>query len=549
LIALSACKKPQAIPPKTESADFIKAEEFLNRQESDSAFYYFEKVAANLKDSLETATAYNYMATIQTDKGDHFGAQESLIISLSYLDEVKKTHRFCLGADYFELGLSSSRLKNYDAALSYFDSAYKYSDDDNYRLMITNSKANVYRRKGDYNNAIKLYEIVFNKNGKEGKEFPRVLSNLAYTKWLKNPSYNAAPSLLRALKIRQTLKDNWGINASYGHLADYYQNSQTDSAGFYSLAMLRIANKLKSPEDQMNALEKLIRLNDGTNAKTYFNRYYKLTDSLQTARNAAKNQFALIRYHSEKNKADNLELLKDNSDKKYELSQQRLRFYLMLFVFIIIVIIAIDQYNKRKLRQEAEQEAAIRETRQKASKKVHDTLANDIYRVMKQVEHTEHLEREKLVGDIDDIYQRARDISYDIMVNTDELFHEKIGDLLKSFANDTTRVILIGNEAELWERIDSLRKFELKYILQELMVNMQKHSKASNVMVKFELVNDLCTITYTDDGIGMPAGVFPKNGLTNTGNRINSMGGSINFDTNVGKGLIIQLSLPTDKTL
>ena len=78
---------------------------------------------------------------------------------------------------------------------------------------------------------------------------------------------------------------------------------------------------------------------------------------------------------------------------------------------------------------------------------------------------------------------------------------------------------------------------------------MQKHSKASNVMFKFELTNERCTITYTDDGIGMPAGVFPKNGSTNTENRIKSIGGSINFDTNVGKGLIINLSLPTDKTL
>ena len=548
MIALSACKKPPVIIPKTESADFKKADDFLNRQESDSAFYYFEKVTANPKDSLETATAYNYMASIQTDKGDHFGAQESLITSLKYLDAGNKDHRFCLGADYFELGLSSSRLKNYDAALSYFDSAHKYSDDDDYRLMIANSKANIYRRKGDYTNALKLYELVYSKS-KEGKEYARVLSNLAYTKWLKNSGYNAAPELLKSLKLRETLKDNWGINASYGHLADYYQNSQADSARFYSLAMLRIANTLNSPEDRMSALEKLIRLDDGTTAKTYFNSYYKLADSLQTVRNAAKNQFALIRYHSEKNKADNLELLKDNADKKYELSQQRLRFYVMLFVFIIIVIIAIDQYNKRKLRQEAEQEAAIRDTRQKASKKVHDTLANDIYRVMKQVEHAEHLEKEKLVGDIDDIYQRARDISYEIMANNEELFHEKIGDLLKSFANDSTRVILVGNEAELWQKIDSVQKFELKYILQELMVNMQKHSKASNVMFKFELTNERCTITYTDDGIGMPAGVFPKNGLTNTGNRIKSIGGSINFDTNAVKGLIINLSLPTDKTL
>jgi signal transduction histidine kinase len=542
-VSFSACQKPSRPVAAAYSADYKKGVSLLYRK-NDSAFYYFNRVVTSPRDSLQTAMAYNYMALIQSDAGDYFGGQESLLTSLKFLDTTKEKDHVCLSSDYNELGLTSINLKHFDEAVTFFDQALLYAKEQKFRLALQNNKALAYQKKGNYTQALKLYRSTIVQVTRK-ETYARVLSNMARTKWLADPGYYAAPELYRALRIRQTEKDSWGENASYAHLADYYTHSRPDSALRYAIAMYAVARRLESPDDQLEALQKLIRLAPPRDTKPYFARYQQLSDSLQTARNAAKNQFALIRYDAEKNKAENLKLQKDNTEKRYQLIQQNVRFYGALSAFIVLTVIAVLWYRKRKQRQEQETQEAVRETQRKASKKVHDTLANDIYRIMKIVQHEPALDKDALVDDIDEVYQRARDISYEITQSSDEHFHEKISALLKSFATEDIKVVLVGNSKELWQKVDNLYKPELKYILQELMVNMQKHSRADNVVIRFALKSSRCHISYVDNGIGIPNGTPQKNGLENTGNRIKGIGGQITFDSDAGKGLQIQIAFPT----
>ncbi|ETZ20928.1 ATP-binding protein [Pedobacter sp. V48] len=543
LFCLFGCQKPDIPAPLSESTDFKKAEAFLHQHKIDSAFSYFDRVATGSKDSLEAAMAYNYMASIQSDAGDYYGAQESLTTSLTYLDEQKKEHRYCLASDYNELGMTSSKLENFDSAVDYFDLAIKFSDEEAYRLIFLNNKANAFRSKGDYKQALRFYQQVLGQTKREGKEYARLLNNMASTKWLQNPSYNAGPELFKALQIRQIAKDLRGQNSSYTHLADYYSKSKPDSGLYFANKMYLIARQLNLPDAKLDALKKLIRLSPAEKAKGYFIQYEQLNDSLQTARNAAKNQFALIRYHTEKSKADNLKLQKENSEKRYELIQERIRFYGMLGLFLLILFLAVRWYKIRKKRTEQEKQEAILENQRKASKKVHDTLANDLYRIMKTVQYGSEQDPDWLMDNLDDVYQRARDLSYDI-VDDNENFELKLSVLIKSFATDTTRVILVGNSHELWLKVPAAVKTEIKYIIQELMVNMRKHSQATDVVIRFEKQSNRCLISYIDDGVGMQKSTVFNNGLVNTGNRIKAIDGELTFVTNTGKGLEINITFP-----
>ncbi len=538
-----ACRRMDAPKAVEESADFKKAEALWTEREIDSAFNYFDRAATVSKDSLEVAMAYNYMAAIQSDAGDYYGAQESLISSLKYLNEDKKEHRYCLASDYNELGMTSSKLGNYDHAIGYFDLALKFSDDKDYRLIFTNNKANALRERGAYKQALTLYNQVLRQTPREGKEFARLITNMANTKWLMDPRYNAAPELLHALHIRERNKDLWGQNSSYAHLAEYYAASKPDSGLYYAGKMHLIARSLQSPNDELYALKRLIQLSPAISAKRYFSRYEQLNDSLQTARNAAKNQFALIRYHTEKGKADNLKLQKENSDKQYELIQQRIRFYGVVAAFALLTFLAARWYRVRRRRLENEKKEAVLENQRRTSKKVHDTLANDLYRIMKTVQYGSVPGRDWLLDNLDDVYQRARDLSY-TMVNDAQDFELKLSTLLKSFASDTTRVVLVGNSSGFWQKVSATAKMELKYILQELMVNMQKHSQATDVVIRFEQHADLCRITYIDNGVGVPGAINFNNGLTNTGNRIEAINGKLTFDSAAGKGLQIDITFP-----
>jgi tetratricopeptide (TPR) repeat protein len=537
-VLLFSCGKPDAVSPAANDPDYARAKAFLYRQ-NDSAFFYFNKVAAAAKDSLQTAYAYNYMARIQSEAGDHFGSQESLSFALKFLNPGKEKDRQCLSSTYNELGLTSINLKDYDAAISFFGQSLKYSTSKKFQLSLSNNLALAYQKKGDYPQALKIYgEIIGQVTRKQ--TYARVLSNIARTRWLAQPAYRAAPEFLRALAIRRQEKDVWGQNASYAHLADYYSISRPDSALFYASQMYAVARELNSPDDQLEALEKLIRVGPLQEAKRYFANYRRLNDSLQTARNVAKNQFAFIRYEVEKSRAENLTLQKDISEKRYQLLKQRLLLYLAL----VVLLVAIFWYRKRKKRLETEKQEAIRESQLRTSKKVHDVVANGLYRIMTELDHQSELDRTRLADKIEDLYEKSRDISYEQEPFSSAAFHDKVTELVTSFANDQLKIALVGNNKEVWEGVSPPAQYDIEHVLQELMVNMKKHSQATSVAIRFERQAEQIQIHYTDNGVGIPGEVAYKNGLTNTGNRINSLHGTITFDTNVQQGLKIHLTFP-----
>jgi signal transduction histidine kinase len=529
-----ACReKPKAIPVIT-TPDYQKGLSFLYRQ-NDSAFYYFNKVATGSKDSLQVAMAYTNMAVIQSDAGDYFGSQESLLASLKYLDEQKAKDHHCLLSDYNELGSTSLNLKNYDAAIAYYDQALQFAKDDAYKTIALNNKAVAYQKKKQYSQAIAIYRSIIEQSKKNKKEYARILSNLARVEWLQNPGYPAAPGLLQALQIRKEEKDDWGLNASYAHLSDYYSGSRPDSALLYADKMYAIARQLSSPDDELEALQKLITLSAPKAVKQYFIRYQYLSDSLQTARNAAKNQFALIRYEAEKNKADNLRLQKDNTEKRIQIMWQWILICGVVLVFIILIVFLVSRHRN-----------VIRKQQLKTSQKVHDVVANGLYRLMAEIQHHDAVEKEQLLDAIEQLYDQSRDISYEPQQpeNSDAHFQESIAGLLRSFASPGTKVLVVGNHPDIWNGLKDGAKKELEHVLQELMVNMKKHSTAGNVVVRFERPENQLKIQYTDDGIGLPEHFRYGNGLTNTGNRIKDIGGLITFGKHTPKGLKVEITLP-----
>jgi tetratricopeptide (TPR) repeat protein len=542
-LLLPACRKAKPVAASDEWKDYRKAYE-LQRLGKDSAYYYYNRAASNSRDSLAIAMAYNNMAVIQAGAGDYFGAQESLSLSLKSLDEQNPAHRACLGNDYNELGMTSSALKDYTAAAAFYDRAIAFTDDIPGKRVMINNKANALRDKKDYAGALRLYTEALQQAGSKGADYTRALTNKVITQWLRDPRYPATPELLKALEIRKRENDLWGQHSSYAHLADYYYNARPDSALFYAKAMYGLSRRLNSADDRLEALEKLVGLSPDRDRKAYFSLYRKLGDSLQTARNAAKNQFALVRYNVEKQKSENLSLQQENAEKRYQISYQQI-----LLGFALLALAAgsgagMFWYRKRKQRMELEKQNEIRGDRLKTAKKVHDVLANGLYRLMSAVENEAGLDKEVLLDDLEHLYERTRDISYDEPDLAGGDFQAVLSDLLTAFAGTDLRVALVGNTEALWAGVAAPARHEIYYILQELMVNMKKHSGAKNVAVLFERADNRITVHYADDGKGMPAGLNYKNGLTNTGNRINAIRGEINFDSHAGKGLEVRITFP-----
>lgn len=527
---------------QTENLFYNKAFDYKDANETDSSFLYFYKAkdfSIQRKDYFTAAKSLTNLAIIQETKGDYFGSQETGISALKYFNTKDSSQYQYMAINYNTLGIAASKLENFSKAIEFHEKAIHFTTNLNDRLIYKNNLANNYRRNNDYIQAILTYNSILKESLKNKTEYARTSTNLALTKWLQNSNYNPIPEFQKALNIRLKEKDNWGLNSSYAHIADYYMKNNQDSAMIYSRKMYNIAKKIESPDDQIEALQKLIIL-DSKNYSSYFNRYKILTDSLQTARNKAKNQFALIRYETEKNKSDFLKAKAESTQRQNYIIKQ----YIIIGIIISALVLLIIGFRKRQKRLQQEKIIEVKNTELKISKKVHDKVANRIYQLMSQVENKEVIDRDSLLFGLENAYETSRDISYDNKdINENQSFFEQLHKMLDSYSSGSVKFISNGNSEKLWEGVNFQNKTEIYLVLQELITNMKKHSRASIVSLKFSKENSVINISYTDNGIGIK-NLSPKNGLQNMENRINAISGTIIFDTETNNLLKINISFP-----
>ncbi|MDW9381378.1 ATP-binding protein [Chryseobacterium sp. JV558] len=533
LFLLFSCSRKK--PSVTDRINYDKGYDYLEASKKDSAFKYLNKAKDDFIQKgypSYTGNCLVFMGVIQCEAGDFYGAQETALSAIKFLDTKKDSVE--LVSNYNNLGVSCQKLKDYKRAAEFYTQAALYAQNPIERFTLLNNKAVSFVYLRDYDKAINIYnKILSSSNIDKGSViFSKVYDNLAFAKFQQNSKYNAEYELNKALHIRESIKDTDGLNASFSHLTEYFENRDPTKALFYAKKMFQTASVNNSPDDKLEALQKIIQLEKPENIKTTFRQYQNLKDSLETARNKSKSQFALERYDSEKLKRENVE--KDNNI---------LKLLIGVVILIVAIIFIIIGYRRRQLKLKQEKEIEVKNTQLKMSKKVHDVVANGIYQVMTKIENQEDFDRNKALDELEFVYEKSRDISYD-KIGEEKEFSKVISELIASFNNETVKTFTAGNSPEIWESISATVKEEVYQMLRELMVNMKKHSHASHVAVKFEKINNMVEIQYKDNGIGISGDLVYKNGLRNTASRIEAINGTITFDTKIEKGLKVNLSFP-----
>lgn len=533
LILVFSCSKKEETDMET-NAFYEKAYSFFEKKKYDSAYLYFDKAAGSFEQAKKIhmqGKSLVFMAIISTNNGDNYGGQMLSTKAIKCFDENDQHQYSDIYSNYNNLGISCSNLEDYKNSVRFYTLALKFANEESEKLIALNNLGDTYKSSNDFDKAIKIYEnLLENWNGQKNNVYSAILTNLAVSKWKKNSAYNSEPELVEALKIRESENDLWGQNSSYSHLADYFQKNNPEKALQYATKMYEISKKINSPDDKIAALKKIIEL-DASNYKFYFTEYNKLKDNLQTARNNSKNQFAIIRFDVEKIK-------RKNAENEVEILKRNIG----LGTLSVFLISGFFFYKKRK----RENELKIKENQLRLSKRVHDVVANGIYQVMTKIENQEDFDKENALDELEFVYEKSRDISYEKpdAEHDKKDYKKEISSLIASFKNENTQTYTVGNEDEIWTHVSQPVFSEVYQIVRELLVNMKKHSQASRVIFKFEKLNNLIHIQYSDDGIGIPGDMIYKNGLTNTGTRIAAIGGEIIFDNKSEKGLKVNISFP-----
>lgn len=527
---------------------YEKASKLLAENKLDSSFIYFDWAHDRFLqqgDSLNAATCLIQMAITLYLEGDYYGSQETSIEADKLIDKSEKANFPLLSFNYNNLGNVISAYGDHKAAITYYDLALQYAANPTDYNTYLNNKAITLTYMQEYKEANAIYSSILKTKFSSDTEYARMLSNYAHTRSKIFPHYNALPDLHKALKYRINGNDQYGINASYAHLRDYHKTTNRDSALVYAQKAYAIASQLKSAKDKINAAESLIQLSKADSSRHYFSIYKHLNDSVLMARQRASNQYAMIRYEVEKSKKENLQLQKEVLNKDLSITRQRILGGSLLIFVLGITGFLIYRNNRRKAQIKLAAEKRIRDHQLKTSRKVHDVVANGIYRVMSEIEYSEHLDKDNILDSLELMYEKSRDISYESEgeLNTED-FKATLGDLLKSFSTLTTRIIIVGNSTALWEKVKENIQKEVLLICQEMMVNMSKHSKATEVSIQFDISDSSLNLKYSDNGIGFNNQSIFGNGLKNTETRIEKLNGAIIFDSEEGNGLRVFVSIP-----
>ncbi|PTT41256.1 hypothetical protein DBR28_04485 [Chryseobacterium sp. HMWF028] len=491
-------------------------------------YYYKTRDSSNISKSLIC------QAIAQKYTGDIFGAETTLVDALTFMKEGDES----LYSAYSTLGEIKYAQKEYSSSEEWYAKGLseKNSSQKDKFDMLNNKGAAEYRQK-KYSEALRTLQSIDLKKVNDINLKNRIKENIVYTQWLQDKNYPAQSEFEELLKLKLKSNDNWGANSSYSHLAEINQDNNPSGSLYYAHQMLNMAEKIKSPDDRLEAIEKISLVDNPSNAIKNFKQYKHLSDSIQSYKNDNRNRFAYIKYDGEKKEIENQRLKGEKIEKEFQLLWQ----YFISGLLVALLIIIIILYKKRQKKLQQEKEIEVKNTQLKMSKKVHDVVANGIYQVMTKIENQEDFDRDKALDELEFVYEKSRDISYD-KIGEEKEFSKVISELIASFNSETVKTFTAGNSPAIWDPISAAVKEEVYQMIRELMVNMKKHSHASHVAVKFEKINNRVDIQYKDNGIGISGDLIYKNGLRNTASRIEAINGTITFDTKIEKGLKVNLS-------
>lgn len=500
-----------------------------------AAFNYLEKsIDENLKqnDIKEAVKTLRYIVIGKIEMGALYESEESATRALQLLDELPsspsvKAAKIGL---YNDLGMVYRLLKNQQNAFNFYDKALQISENEKDSMAILNNKGNLYMDLGDFT----LAQIQFNRvyeislRTADSINQARALANLGFVQSkLQHPE--ALNNMLRALEMRLQMDNLSGIYSSYKHLAQYYHERNQDREALkYAEKGYKIAHRINSPSYIENSLASFLKIRKDTVSQEYI----KLNDSIAQAKLQKQNKYAGMQYNllQEKKKTETSRLLQEKEKRK----NQKYQFLGILLVIAIIAIYFIQRsWNKKNTVKQ------ILKTEARISKRVHDEVANDIYHLMNKAQLSV-LNHEVLLDDLEGIYKKTRNISREntaLIIQDD--FGAQLKDLLQSYQQEKT-VITVQNISQVnWKSISKIKKTTIYRILQELMTNMKKHSKASQVLISFQKKAKKLQIQYVDNGVGSL--LENKNGLQNAEIRIKAIKGTIIFETAPNRGFKVTL--------
>lgn len=482
-----------------------------------------------------------------------------------------------LSMAYGNAGGIFQSMKQLEKALSYFILSEKAAAQANDSLSLCRALINqgtilndLKQYKNSYRVNRKALEIATRQEDDYGLQLATI--NLADHYKRLHQYENAIQFGLKSLHYTLKLANPYDIADIKRRLGDLYLLSgKPDKSNAFYLEAIAISEKIKATEISENIYTSLHKLHAGTGEFKLAYKYQALAQQYQDSILGEKELKAI----------NELELKYQTLEKDKELAQQQLQleksrqyiiysFGAALIAFLLVALLVVYYNYKRKSHyrqlKTVQQENEIQvlqawvkgeeKERTRIAHNLHDEIAGILAAAKMHMNALEiqaqeinsHSGYHKVLDLLNQASVSVRKTAHNLMPEV--LMHHGLDKALRRFCTN------ISNEELLVVNYDSLGRirrfpadFELSIyrIVQELMNNTLKHSKATAVLIQLSFHIEVLSITIEDNGIGFKKTNFPLEGmgLNSLFSRVNALKGKIDINSEEGQGVSVYLEFET----
>ncbi len=572
-----------SVNSQEESTD-IEIEKKIQQIERQIENKAYDQVLVNIgnleSDSKNVLSKKNKLRLNLANAQAYYGIDEqekAIKLLLNGIGELKfKTNFTSLRIRYLSFtGEVFSKAKNYARAMYYYKEALEKSIiiKDTANILEANSKIGLlFYRKENLDSATQYFTRItqFPLNNSTEKEISNAYNNLGIIAGLNENLTLAEEYGRKFLEINRYQKDTLKIAGALVNLgAIYYEKEKYNNAKkYYTEANELLVNK--KTKESLRILSQILlslayvneELKNYKDAYNYLDKATDLSDSLAEANVAQNISEVEAKYNVAK------EAQKTEEEKSKRLKTQIL-FYGSAITFLIIMVLGYIFYRNYRLKQRSKFELienelqtkiinATIDAKEKERKDIAEILHDSVSALLSSANLHLQATKAQLRKDAPKEITKAQSIVNEASVKIRDLSHELISsvllkfglafavhDMCQKYSNSELSLLSDDNGIKRYEQ-----DFEIKIhnIIEELINNILKHSKASNATIMLaHRADDKLGIRINDDGIGFDikkAKYKDGLGLSHIHARIKVMKGVFTIESSEEDGTSIFILVP-----
>ena len=527
------------------------------------------------KDEYGMASSWSKIGVCYAEIGDYPHALEAQLKALPLFEKIKNTAAVALTLS--NLCANYVWLKQWDQLEKTADKSLKLSTEIQDSAGIASSLsylATAYGRKGRFTKACELERqvLAIYTNRKDTVLMLAAMNNLAFDLGEDGKVLDCRNMYSEALELAKVIWQTPDIIQLSTNLA-----SEELDLGRIAEAeeLLNEAKFLSTKENLPEHLPQIYRTfgdlylakGQTKQAAKAFNDAATLQDSLFSEKVALQYSNLQTAYDIAKKEKEKELLQKDNELKENQLWRQRWLFFSLGLGLISILIWLFFKNQQKLLKMKQQQETDRHEIQEQLAKDILDAEEKERSRIARELHdgigqqlvaahlnlaslEVSNADQNELLANtrslVEDSLSEVRSVSHIMLSNA--LLRSGLAGAVRDFVQKIKQNLRIHLEINgLDQRMDSTTELVLFRIVQELMGNIIKHAQATEVFIQLSRESGELLLCVEDNGVGFDSTNQKSGGvgLRNIQNRVAYLHGSVEIDSQPGRGCSVVVKVAT----